>query len=350
MRISRISFSSFFLVVVLSAWCLNGQDNKGKASVPIISMDAVVTDAAGKPVPTLKQSDFEIYDDGELQETRYFEAAENPRSVMMLFDVTSVLDKQQPFMIKGMNALYANLRDQDRVAVGAVGPELDVLLSFKKVEKGKSLNVKIPQEKSIANLYESLKRGARLFDKEKGRKIIIAMTDGRETYMFNETKRLGGVKDLKDDDDFKDFLEDARKRGIPYYFVALDADPRLITGDDTEYAYFTRPEGYMRSTEYANAGRANPKIGEEYLAGVRLRMEKLADATGGMVIYMRSLQDVPGFYSRISSDLANMYSLGYSPKPAAINGKPHKIEVRVKDKALKVMQTRTMWDGTDPTK
>jgi VWFA-related protein len=103
----------------------------------------------------------------------------------------------------------------------------------------------------------------------------------------------------------------------------------------------------MRSTQYAN-GRRNPKIADEFLAGVRLRMEKLAEATGGAVVYPKSLQEVIGLYARIAVELGYSYSLGYAPKSPMDDGKFRKLEVHVKDKSLKVTQSRTGY-GSDPT-
>ena len=290
----------------------------------------------------LRQSDFEIYENGELQEIGYFGPAETPRSLLLVFDVTGVMDSQGPFMVQGMNVFLANLRDQDRVGVGVMGPEFEMLMDFRKLEKGKPVNVRLPRERIGSNLYESLDMASRRFNKEQGRKAIIAMTDGRETRMFNETQKLGKVLDLADDSDFKKWLKDARKRGVPYYFIALDTDPRYMGRYDYEYAFLKNPDGYLRSPLYANAMR-NPNIAEEYLAGVRLRLEKLAEATGGRVIYQKSLEDVVALYGQIAAELGYSYSLGYSPKVSNSNEKVRRIEVRVKEPSLKVEQSRTSY-------
>jgi len=96
-----------------------------------------------------------------------------------------------------------------------------------------------------------------------------------------------------------------------------------------EYAFLKNPDGYMRTAQYGN-GRRTPTIAEDYLAGVRLRMERLAEATGGSVVYPRSLNEVVTFFERLSKELGFAYSLGYQPKAALDDGKFHKIEVRTK--------------------
>jgi VWFA-related protein len=312
--------------------------------VPVVSLDAVVQDLNGRPQFQLTKEDFEIREDGEPRDIRFFGATETPRSTMLLFDVTGVMESQAPFMAKATNVFLANLREQDRIAVATIGPQMDLLMNFRKVEKGKPFDVKLPPTQVGSNIYECLDAAARRLSKEPGRKVIVALTDGRDTLMFNETKRLGEVAQIANDDDFKKRLSTARKRGVPYYIIALDTDPSYLKGYDYEYAYFKNPSGYKISREFAN-GKRSKNIAEEYLAGVRLRLEQLATATGGRVVYPRSMEDVVDMYKLFAIEMGYSYSLGFSPK-AANDGKFHSIEVRVKGDGLKVTQSRNGY-GTE---
>jgi hypothetical protein len=73
-------------------------------------------------------------------------------------------------------------------------------------------------------------------------------------------------------------------------------------------------------------------------------MERLAEATGGSVVYPKSLNEVVTFFERLSRELGFAYSLGYQPKTALDDGKVHKIEVRTKQ-GYKVEQSRTGYGG-----
>src|SRR5262245_58664841 len=132
------------LLCALTVLAVQAQDPvfKLRVAVPVVSLDAVVKDSNDRPLTHLSLADFDIYEDGERQEIRYFEPAENPRSILLIFDVTGVMDEQKPFMAQAMNAFFANVREQDRVAVGAMGPEFEMLMSFRKLEKAKPPNVK----------------------------------------------------------------------------------------------------------------------------------------------------------------------------------------------------------------
>ena len=150
----------------LLVFVLQAQDPVYKltVNVPVVSLEAVVKDSNDRPLTHLSLADFDIYEDGVRQEIRYFEPSDTPRNILLVFDVTGVLESQKPFMVRAMEVFFANLREQDRVAVGAMGPEFEMLMSFRKLEKGKLPSVKLPPQRMGSNIYESLGMAARRFN------------------------------------------------------------------------------------------------------------------------------------------------------------------------------------------
>jgi VWFA-related protein len=194
------------------------------------------------------------------------------------------------------------------------------------------------------NLYDAMEHGAKRIGNEKGRRGIIVMTDGRETLMFNQTRKLGTVLTLAEDNDFQDRVRNLRKREVPLYIIALDTDPRYLPKYDYEYAFFKNPADYQRTDEYRN-GLRSPTIAEDFLTGIRSRLERLAEVTGGRILYPRTLDDVAGLYDQISRELGYSYTLGYSLKTPSADGRFHRIEVRVRGEGLKVIQSRDGYGG-----
>jgi hypothetical protein len=77
---------------------------------------------------------------------------------------------------------------------------------------------------------------------------------------------------------------------------------------------------------------------------IRARIEQLASATGGRAVYPDRPEDVVRLYEQMAKELGSLYSLGYAPATAA-NAPPkdgafHKIEVRLRDKSLRLRQSR----------
>ena len=156
------------------------------------------------------------------------------------------------------------------------------------------------------------------------------MTDGRDTPMYEAVMRLGRIPDIDQDGAFRKVVQSVRKGGVPIYFIALNTD-RNPTRDD-------------RSIETrAIASSLGKGAAESYLLGVRQRMERLAEVTGGLVLYPKSLNEVAPLYETIGRELGAAYSLGYTPGIGAEDGTARAIEVRVRRDNVKVIQSRNSY-------
>ena len=67
-------------------------------------------------------------------------------------------------------------------------------------------------------------------------------------------------------------------------------------------------------------------------------LEKLADETGGGVIWVRNLNDLPDAMDRLSAQIRNEYSLGYYSDHAQNDGKYHKVKIEVKPPDARPLQ------------
>jgi VWFA-related protein len=59
-------------------------------------------------------------------------------------------------------------------------------------------------------------------------------------------------------------------------------------------------------------------------------LEKLADETGGSVIWVHKLSDLPEAMERLSAEIRNEYCIGYYSDHAQSDGRYHKVKVEVK--------------------
>jgi VWFA-related protein len=137
------------------------------------------------------------------------------------------------------------------------------------------------------------------------------------------------VLDPKDDRPYQKTLKEARNQRIPIYFVAFNTDknfePNQIGGDEFRSLRVIFPKS---------------NVADRYLTGVRARMEELAGASGGRVVYPERLEDIVSVYRQIGSDLGASYTLGYVSSKAAPDGTYRRIEVRTRDESLQLAQSR----------
>src|SRR5262252_4026526 len=110
------------LMTAVGALALPAQEPfKFEVDVSLVTVDVVVSDSAGRPVTTLTKDDFEVYEDGKLQEIRSFEPVDSPYGVLLLFDCSTSTQPLWPFLVDSMNAFTAKLRPQDTIAVAQFG-------------------------------------------------------------------------------------------------------------------------------------------------------------------------------------------------------------------------------------
>jgi Ca-activated chloride channel family protein len=297
-----------------------------KVDVDLVTVDVGVTDPNGRPVTNLTRDDFEVYEDGRRQEIRSFASVDTPYNVLVLFDCSGSTRPSWPFLVEAMNRFARQLRPQDGVAVAQFGSSFRSLLGWTAVST-RNLNVGIRVDDpgcGGTNLYGALDRTLTELRLQGGRRGVIVLTDGQHDRIpLQRVNRLSVMNsryvDPADDSDFQKLLRAIRQGGAAVYFVAVDTDLNPGPPDPAR--------GYDPSEIY-NMQQA------------RVRMELLAHASGGRVSFPHSPGDVAALFEQIGADLGTAYGLGYTPANPSKDGKPRRIEVRVRDKGLSVRQSR----------
>src|SRR5262249_41222777 len=146
---------------------------------------------------------------------------------------------------------------------------------------------------------------------------------------YKQIVNTNRLLEAAEDRPYQKALREARTQRIPAYFVAFNTDrnfePNTIGGD-----------------EYRSLQVIFPKssIADRYLAGVRSRMEEMADVSGGRVLYPERLEDIVPLYQQIGSELGTSYTVGYVSSNPTVDGSFRKIEVRAAEGKLRLTQSR----------
>src|ERR1051326_8629176 len=76
------------VVAFVSSTWLSAQvsDYTLRVDVPFVSVDVTVQDDRGKVIDDLSPQSFELYEDGIIQEIRYFSPVSTPYNIFLLFD------------------------------------------------------------------------------------------------------------------------------------------------------------------------------------------------------------------------------------------------------------------------
>jgi VWFA-related protein len=328
----KILVLGLLMSALVSVASMAGQDPpdqpfKIDVSVSAVIVDAIVQDRTNRVVTDLKESDFEILENGIVQGIDYFASTDAPYSILLLFDFSGSNATEAKFMSEALGVFSVRLRQTDRLALASFGTQFQLMMDWRDLGTRK-LDIPEWEPQAGSNVFRAIERSIETFKNEKNRKAIIVMTDGRDSPMFNDVIGRKKIEPVETDEGFQKFLANVKTHAIPTYFIALNTDRNRDTNaHEIEYRYVSNAMGQAAA--------------DRYLVAVRSRMEHIADTTGGKILYPKTLSDVVPLFDTIARDLGYSYSIGYIPKDNTPDGKARKIQIRLRNKnGLKVTQSR----------
>ena len=328
----RVSLVALLGLLYLARPELTAQDPalRLQVDVPLVTLDVGVLDPSGRPLTSLTQEDFSIFEDGQEREIKNFSSVETPYHMLALFDCTGSTREAWPFLLKSLNNFIATLRPQDRIGVLAFGGGTSVVLNW--TSRGaEPLNVQMRMPSPLCdqtNFYGALTSTAARMREIAGRKGVIVFTDGVHGGIPSKPTKVGATVlprfvDPSEDPGFLTVRRTIERSETVFYFIAVNTDlspsnvdaPTLFPG-----------------TQFTPLSLFN-------LQQVRSRMEQIALVSGGRVVYSQRNSDTGVLFEQIVRELGTSYSLGFTPT-ARLDGSYHRIEVRVRGGAMQVRQSR----------
>ena len=272
-----------------------------RVDVPLVNVDVLVTTKDGQFIPGLKKDNFKVLEDGVPQTVTNFNVAEAPITAVMLVEFAST---NYYFMVEALQAGYAfanSLKKDDWVAVVSYDMKPYILVDFtqdKKAVYGGLNQLRIPGF-AETNLFDALYDTLDRIDRIEGRKYVILITTGVDTFSkLNLDQILKKVKSTKD---------------VTIFPVSVGFAVR-------EYCE-THRCGYTH-------GVGIPVGQMDYLQADN-EMNTFARLTGGRAYFPRFQGELPEIFHNISSDIRNQYMLAYHPTNSKLDGSYRKLRVEV---------------------
>lgn len=262
-------------------------DEVVRVSSSLVPVPATIVDSRGVAVTNLAVEDFELRIDGQVSSISDIARSETPVRLAMLFDNSGSLTASRELEKHAAVRFFQNvMRPVDQAAIYSISTE--VTLAQPMTNSVRLLQQTIEnfgRPEGATSLYDGVFAGLVYLKPFSGRRVIIIVSDGRDTTSRN-------------DHDF-------------------DATLTKLSGDDCQV--------YVVQTGlYDNANVRD-------LAAER-RMEQFAAQTGGAVYIPKTVEDLDNAFAQIAADLAQQYVLSYYPSEDKRDGRYHQISVRVKDR------------------
>jgi len=308
---------SFAMLLAFAAGVLAQQpDEVITTDTSLVQLNVGVVDKSGNSVTTLSRNDFVVYEDGVRRPILSFEPTEAPFSLVLMLDMSgSTVNFRQQIQGAALRFLDA-LTTEDRVAIVEFnGKGVKSLLGFSTDRRKIAYAITLATGAGETPLYEALKFSLReLAHEGKRRKAIVVLTDGLDTEVRNKDRAIvAKASDAEVSTAIKPeansevitVLNQADREGVTIFPLSLPSgDPKRLPLPD-------------------------PAITAMYQAA-HLRLQLLANRTGGRIHEIQSLTDMAKLYAQVAADLRTLYTVTYqAPNPGTHDGKWREIRVEI---------------------
>jgi Ca-activated chloride channel homolog len=263
-----------------------------RSDTRIVPVMATVLDTDGRLVPNLEKEEFTVFDNGKPQELALFESTVEPFTGVVMLDFSGSMTANLKLLKQGTEQFLMRMLPGDKGQVGAFSDK--IMFSGRFTNDRDSL-IRALDDLQYGNptaLYDAIDASMDRLTNLEGRKVVLVFTDGDDNY---SKVKYNAVRDR------------ARDRDIMIYAIGL----RSVVGGT-----ITKPDANLR---------------------------KLADSTGGGYFELKHTDELGPTFTRVAQELHSLYMLGFTPQ--SLDGKEHKIEVRLKQPTMKV-RARTSYLAT----
>jgi len=305
------------LCLACAARAQDQDDELVKVESNLVVLNVGVADQKGRAVTDLARGDFSVFEDGVKQTVVSFEPAAAPFSLVLLLDMSGSTRNFRPTLKQSAIRFLDALSPEDRVAVVTFNDKVKTLQNFTNDRRKVAFAIDyLAEGTGNTNLYQALRYSLEQLSKEgKRRKAVVVLTDGIDTSMGKldrQTSAQAATIDeakaaIKPDQAaaVRNVLDSADRLGVTIYPLALPSgDPKKLL-----------PLTPQQAAVYSAA---------------RLRMQSLADRTGGRLHEIQRLEDMGRLYAEVAADLRTLYSIAYqSSNAGARDGRWRAINVEV---------------------
>lgn len=286
-----VALAAVFSCLALSGTPAAQKFTSGTHTVPVF---VTVMDDDKRLVPDLLEEDFEVYDNGKPQKLTQFDNSALPISVIVMLDTSGSMTLALEQVKRAAEQFLIRLLPDDRAMVGAFNdkiqfkpPEGFIGNRDRLVAQLKELDFGYP-----TRLYDAVYQSLEVLKPREGRKVVLVFTDGEDT-----ASKLGRG----------DALDRARQEDVMIYSIGI------------ENTYF---DGQKRVTSRPDRG-----------------LKGLSEETGGGYFLLKKTDELGATFTRVAQELHSQYLLGFSP--AALDGKVHKVEVKLKKPGMSARARKT---------
>lgn len=268
-----------------------------------VSVDVRVT-RGEKPETGLRGEDFEVRDNGQLQQAELVASADAPVHAVLLLDHSSSMAGRPLELVRAAAWKFLTaLQERDRCTLLAFDHRLRLLAGPAAPPLEAASRLAALSAQGGTSLYDAAYAALQLADPAAGRPLVLVLSDGNDELSWLEAERV---------------LEAAREGS---------ATVHTLTAELTVTVTVHPPAG----TEYTVTRTLSQEQSTSPEAGF---LDRLAKLTGGSAWRTGLGPDLERAFLRVLEDARTRYVLRYEPSDTTPGW--HALDVRVRDTGLKV--------------
>ena len=293
--------------VVIALTLAGGQATAPRFSsgVDVVSVDALVTQG-GRALSGLGAGDFELRDNGVVQEIDSVAVDDIPVSMMLALDTsTSVEGSTLSHLKRAAATAVDSLTEQDRAAILTFANAVTVHAGWGQPSAAMREAIAAAPAGGTTSLYDAAYAALTLEDERPGRRsLVLLFSDGGDTSSWLPARAV---------------IERARRSDAVVYVVT-----RRPPGRDVRLEYRS---GIDLWSVDANRPPETPTLLE------------VANLTGGHIFVAARVEELSALFSTIVTQFRSRYLLTYRPRGVATSGW-HTIDLRVRNPKASVVARR----------
>jgi VWFA-related protein len=315
--------------------------------VSLVNTPVTVKDASGQMVHSLDAKDFQVTDNGVLQQIIHFDLGGDPLSIVILVETSSRIAPLMPQINKAGIVLAVTVMGTDgEAAIVGFNDSVDKLQDFTTNQDTieKTLT-KLNPVTSGSKLFDAMAIGVEMLS---DRPLPSADTPGRRRIMLI----LSEATDVGSETKLGAVLRQAQLSNVTIYAVGLSTVMAELKAPPKDTTPQVTPPGTFGRAPFPGSVQTPSTEGDLYgtgdlMAAAVLAVKSIknkvngqplqlaAVATGGEDIATFKNHSIESAIDEIGGELHSQYSLSYTPRGTSETGY-HEIKVKVDKEGLKV--------------
>jgi Ca-activated chloride channel homolog len=291
-------------VAVILATALLSAQQPIRSGARTVAVYATVSDGQGRLLTDLTKDDFEVYDNGRQQPITVFASGRQPITLVMLLDRSGSMAVNFKLVEVAAAQFVSRMLPDDRARIGSFASRIQIDprdFTSSQSELLRILSTEL-QPAGPTPLWNAVNVGITSLLRQEGRRVILVFTDGVDLPMNSNSVSL------------RDVMKRAQEEDVMVYAIGLasrvPAPRNRVSGRGGSVRDGLRG-GRQMVVQQPDEG-----------------LKKIAMESGGGYFELSSANDLGATFARVADELHQQYLIGF--EPPALDGKAHKLEVKVK--------------------